>query len=70
MLAKKESKDIAYARLLDMIELNLKQEDENLSMVNMCGEFVMQGKVRLQPVFIEKSDTSAYEYYFQEQFSY
>ena len=39
-------------------------------MVNMCGEFVMQGKVRVQPVFIEKSDTSAYEYYFQEQFSY
>lgn len=75
MLAQKESKDITYARLLDMIELNLRQKDENLSMVNMCGEFKIQGKIRQLPKLLKNNknydnNSSVYDYYFQEKISY
>ena len=72
MLAKKESKDVTYARLLDVMEINLKRNDEKLSMVNMCGEFTLQGKITQIPklVNVKKNDMSVYDYYFNEKFSY
>lgn len=72
MLAKKEGKDITYARLLDAIELNLKRDDEKLSVVNLCGEFTIQGKIVQVPklVNVKKDDMSVYDYYFNEKFAY
>lgn len=70
MLAKKEGKDIVYARMLDMIQMNLRQNDNNLSVVDLCGELTIQGKIGLAPLFAVKSDSEVYDYYYHETFSY
>ena len=70
MLAKKESKDITYGRMLDLIEKNLRVNDENLSVVNLYGAFSIQGKVSIMPLLIKDREASVYEDYFQEDFSY
>ncbi|MBR1597422.1 MAG: pilus assembly protein [Lachnospiraceae bacterium] len=70
MLARKESKDVTYGRMLDLIELNLKQGDEKLTVVNLCGAFSIQGMIRLEPLLVKDRDASVYEHYFQEDFAY
>lgn len=70
LLAKKESKDITYARMLDLIEKNLKREDENLSVVNLCGAFTIQGRISMNPLLVDRGDEEAYAYSFFEELSY
>ncbi|MCR5701177.1 MAG: DUF5702 domain-containing protein [Lachnospiraceae bacterium] len=67
MLLRKESKDVTYARMLDVIEKNLKQE--NLSVVNLCGELIFQGEARINNFFRKEEDES-YSYYFEEKVEY
>lgn len=69
MLLRKESKDITYARMLDVIEKNLKQENENLSVVNLCGKLTFQGEVAVSN-FFRKEEDEAYSYYFEEVVEY
>ena len=70
MLAAKESKDLTYARMLDLIEKNLQVKDENLSVVNLCGAFTIQGKIRQMPMLVKGGNDGAYDFYYQEEFSY
>ena len=70
MLARKESKDITYARMLDMIELNLKRNNNNLTVVNLCGAFSVQGMIKMNPMLIKGTDVTVYNYFFQEDYEY
>lgn len=69
-LAMKESKDMTYARMLDVIELNLHEDYENLSVVNLCGQVDIQGKVSFEPLLIDRGDNEVYEYSFDEIIEY
>mgnify|MGYP006988847728 CR=1 FL=1 len=70
MLARKENKDITYARMLDLIELNLRRDNKNLTVVNLCGSFSVQGKLSLEPLLINNRNESVYDHYFQDDFAY
>lgn len=70
MLAKKESKDVVYARMLDMIQMNLRRNDSNLTVVNLCGEMTVQGRIRLETLFSIRNEPEVYNYYYRETFSY
>ena len=70
LLARKEGKDITYARMLDMIEKNLQKEDENLTVVNMCGSLTIEGKVSMNPLLTDRGDENVYEYGFEEKIEY
>jgi hypothetical protein len=69
-LVKKESKDMTYARMLDVIEMNLKRNDENLSVVNLCGEITVQGKITFNPLLSDRGDKEIYSYPFEEVIAY
>ena len=70
MLVRKESKDITYARMLDIIEKNLRVKNENLSVVNLSGAFSVQGRISIVPLLMKDRKSSAYEHYFQDDFAY
>lgn len=72
LLAKRSEKkqDICYARMLDIIELNLKEEDPDFCMINCVGAMTIQGKVSVNSLFIQRQDQEAYEIYFEEEITY
>lgn len=72
LLAKKSGKkqNICYARMLDMIEINLQKTDENFAFKNCVGKLGIQGKLHVNPLFVTGKDEKIYEYYFDEQFAY
>lgn len=70
MLARKEGKDITYARMLDMIEKNLQRNNENLSVVNLCGSLTIEGKITMNPLLTDRGDEGVYEYGFEEMIEY
>lgn len=72
LLAKKNGKkqDISYARMLDMIERNLKKTDESFAFKNCVGKIGIQGKIHVNPLFVAGKEREIYEYYFDEQIAY
>lgn len=72
LLAKKTGKklDICYARMLDVMELNLQKNDDHFSFEHCIGGLRFQGKLHINPMFMHGKDSSIYEYYFDEQFAY
>ena len=72
LLAKKGEKkqDICYARMLDVMELNLKEEDLDFCMTNCVGAMTIQGKVSVNSLFIKGKDSAVYEVCFEEEISY
>lgn len=72
LLARKGGKksNICYARMLDVMELNLKQNDPDFRFVNCVGELVIQGKISINPLFIKGKHQTLYEVCFEEEISY
>lgn len=72
LLAKKGKKKLnaCYARMLDMIELNLKEEDPDFNFANCVGSLTIQGKISVNPVFIRGRNPEVYEVCFEEEISY
>lgn len=72
LLAKKSgiSSNIFYARMLDMIELNLQKSDPDFLLTNCVGGITIQGKISVNPLFELQRENSVYEYYFEEEISY
>lgn len=60
----------AYARMLDMMELNLQKEDPDFYISNCVGQMTIQGKITVNPLFRLMGIKEAYEYYFEEEISY
>jgi hypothetical protein len=58
-----------YARMLDVMELNLRQEDDTFSFENCVGAFTIQGKLSVNSLFYTGKKEN-YEYYFEEEVEY
>ena len=72
LLATKGEKqlNICYARMLDIIELNLKEQDPDFNFTNCVGSLSIQGKIGVNPLFIKGKDKVIYETCFEEEISY
>lgn len=70
LLAKKREKNIDYARMLDLIEINLQEEDPAFRMEDCVGGLTIQGKIGINPLFMYGLGKEVYEYYFEKAFSY
>lgn len=72
LLAGKRGKksDICYARMLDVMELNLRQNDPDFCFANCAGALTMQGKININPLFIKGKERTFYEVFFEEEISY
>jgi TATA-box binding protein (TBP) (component of TFIID and TFIIIB) len=64
-----EKLNTCYARMLDVMELNLRQEDDTFSFENCVGAFTIQGKLSVNSLFYAGKKES-YEYYFEEEVEY
>lgn len=60
----------AYARMLDMMELNLQKEDPDFYISNCVGQMTIQGKITVNTLFKLMETKEAYEYYFEEEIAY
>lgn len=72
LLAGKTGKklDACYARMLDIMELNLQKEDPDLHFANLVGAMTTQGKISVNSKFMQGGPERIYEYYFEEEISY
>lgn len=72
LLAKKHGKelDLCYARMLDLIEINLRKTDEAFSFYNCVGSVSVQGCIRVNEMFVKGKEKEIYKYYFNEQIAY
>lgn len=72
LLAKKRGnkQEISYARMLDMIEMNLQKTDPDFCITNCVGKLTIQGKISLNPYFIQDRQSDHYDYYFEEILDY
>lgn len=72
LLAKKsgDSLDKGYARILDVIEMNIQKNNTAFQIEDCVGAMKIQGKVRLNPFFQKSKEDSVYNYYFEEMISY
>lgn len=72
LLAKKGNKklDGCYARMLDVMEFNLKKEDPQFAFKNYVYEITIQGKLRVNSLFSTMGDDDVYQYFFEEQIKY
>lgn len=59
-----------YARVLDVIQLNLQQAYPNFRIADCVGAMTIQGKVVMNPLFYKGTEDSVYDYYFEESFDY
>lgn len=62
--------NICYARMLDVIQVNISQQYEHFLIRNCVGGMTIQGKIRMNSLLIEGKPKEVYDYYFEEEFSY
>ena len=70
LLAKKGQKNKCYARMLDLMEINLQKNDPNFRIKNCTGGFTMQGRISVNALFTGAPQKEVYEYCFEKEFSY
>lgn len=64
------SLDKGYARILDVIQLNLMQDYSTFRITDCVGSMTVQGKVSMNPLFQKTEEEGVYDYYFEEHLSY
>ena len=70
LLAKKGQKNKCYARMMDLMEINLQKNDPNFWMHNCTGGFTIQGKTSVNSLFTRAPQKGIYEYCFEKELSY
>lgn len=70
LLLKKGEKNKCYARMLDLMEINLQKNNPNFQIKNCTGGFTMQGRISVNALFTGASQKEVYEYCFEKEFSY
>ena len=72
LLAGKSGKALnaAYARMLDIMELNIRKEYPDFDITNCIGSMTIQGKICQNPFFARGGKKENYEYYFEEELRY
>ncbi len=58
--------DMGYARMLDVIQLNLNQTYKTLRISDCVGCFKLQGKISFNPLFQNGKGKNVYDYYFEK----
>lgn len=64
------SLDKGYARILDVIQLNLMKDYPTFRITDCVGAMTIQGKVSMNPLFQKSEEEGVYDYYFEEYFLY
>lgn len=64
------SLDKGYARILDVIQLNLLQDYTTFRIEDCVGSIKIQGKISMNPLFQKSEEEGIYDYYFEEQVLY
>lgn len=72
LLVKKtgDSLDKGYARILDVIQLNLTKDYPTFRITDCVGAMTIQGRISMNPLFQKSEEEGVYDYYFEEHFSY
>lgn len=70
LLVMKEGKDMTYARMLDIMEKNIQEKYDNFSIINLCGEIMIQGKVSFNPLLAGGGSDETYSCTFEEIIAY
>ena len=72
LLAKKsgDSLNKGYARILDVVELNIQINNPTFQIEDCVGSINIQGKVTMNPFFQKSNNDSVYDYYFDESICY
>ncbi len=72
LLAKKcgNSLDNGYARILDVIQLNLSVTYAKFRITDCVGAMTIQGKISFSPMFFDGKEETVYDYYFEKEISY
>lgn len=72
LLAKKtgNSLDTGYARMLDVIQINLGQQYTTLQISDCVGSMTIQGRISVNPLFQSNKKEEVYDYYFEENIVY
>lgn len=65
-----KSLDKGYARILDVIQVNLIQNYSTFRITDCVGSMTIQGKVSMNPLFQKGKEEGVYDYYFEEYISY
>ena len=59
-----------YARILDVVELNIQINNPTFQIEDCVGSINIQGKVTMNPFFQKSNNDSVYDYYFDESICY
>lgn len=59
-----------YARMLDLMELNIKRDYPHFHITDCIAEMTVQGKITVNPLFDKTGSTEIYEYCFEEVVAY
>ncbi len=72
LLAKKcgKKQDVAYARLLDVMEINLRKSNPSFCITDCVSAMTIQGKISMNPLFQKGKEDTIYDYYFEEKIVY
>jgi len=63
------SLDKEYARVLDVVDMNLRKNDSNFHIADCVGALTIQGKVKMDELF-SRGDEDVYSYYFEKTIVY
>lgn len=72
LLAKKKGDKLnsCYARMLDLIDVNIKKTDPDFSLVNCAGRLKIQGEISINSHFVKGKGSSLYSEFFEEEIGY
>lgn len=72
LLAKQSKKEMnyCYSKMLDVMELNIREDYPGLSLSNCVGRFTIQGRITIPPHFIYGQKKELFETIFKEKISY
>ena len=72
LLAKQSKKEMndCYSKMLDVMELNIREDYPDFSLSNCVGGFTIQGRITMPPHFIYGQKKELFETIFEEEISY
>lgn len=62
--------NMCYARMLDIMQENIRQTDPDFRISDCIGGMTMQGEVEVNEVYLKGTAQDIYQFYFEEEFSY
>lgn len=70
LLAKKRDQTICYARMLDVMEKNVRRKNPDFHMADCAGGMLLQAKLSVNPLFQVRGGDQAYEICVEDEFHY